>query len=154
MATIKFNITNNDPVTRKRMKYNNTEIRFQYGAPIEISGAISLHEINDSPAVPAGSDSRSKKAVESYSDYFTLLDKFIDTVSLLYAVKNANDEWVLQSDGVTPVVNPVLSMAQYFEQYIINTLPGVAGGDQLWEISEGICKQMINVRKANGEFPA
>lgn len=154
MATIKFNVTANDPLTGKKVKYTNTEIRFQYGAPIEIMGAISLHETNDDPAVPPRTDSRSKKSVESYSDYFTTRDKFIDTVTMLYAKQIADLSWVLESDGVTPITNPVLRLDQYFEQYIINSLPGVAGGDRLWEVSEGICKQMMNVRKANGEFPA
>lgn len=152
MATIKFNVSANDPLTGKKMKYTNLEIRFQHGVPIEFIGNISLHEINDDPAIPAGSDSRSKRAVESYTENFAIGTRNIDSVTKHYAV-NVGGNW-FREDLITPIVNPVISLAFHFEQKTINSFPGVANADPLWELAEGLCKEMVNIRQINGELPA
>lgn len=144
MATVKFNI-GNDPVTGKKMKYTNVEVRFQYGEPIEFIGSISLHEVNDDPALPAGTDSRSKKAVESYMENFQTRGLFIDSVSKLYVAG--------LTDGNGDPIPNAIALGLYLEQKAINTFPGVAGADPLWQGIEGVCKEMVAIRQANGELP-
>lgn len=151
MATIKFNISN-DAVTGKKMKYTNQEVRMQYGIPIEFIGTISLHEVNNDPAIPAGTDERSKRTVSSYTENFSLVNKHIDSVTKLYAY-DVNGTW-MSADLVTPVPNAVVSLSEFFETKAINTFPQVAGADPLWSLIEGLCKEMIGIRKTNGEFPA
>lgn len=145
MATVRFNV-GIDPLTGKRQKYTNVEVRFQYGAPIEFIGSMSFHEVNDDPAVNVGTTERQKRATQPYMENYSTLDKFIDSVSKLYVTG-------LTDQNGDPIPNAV-RLDVYLETKAINSFPGVAGADQLWKGLEGVCKEMIAVRQANGELPA
>lgn len=145
MATIRFNV-GTDPISGKRIKYTNDEIRIKGGMPIEFIGKITFHELNDNPAVPTGQTRNEKRVVEEYTENFSTVNKFIDSVTKLYVpglVDGNND----------PIPNAI-ALGEYLESKVINTFPGVAGGDQAWKFDEGRCKEMIAIRKANGELPA
>lgn len=155
MATIKFNV-GTDPVTGKKQKYTSVEVRFQYGVPIEFIGSMSFHENNDTPAVPGGTTERQKKSVESYMENYpgAILGKSLDqqwmnSVSKLY-LPGPND--LTDPENPVPYPNAVL-MSDYFQNKLINTFPNTGGGDALWKGIEGICKEMIAIRQANGELP-
>lgn len=155
MATIRFNI-GTDPVTGKKEKYTSTDVRFQYGVPIEFIGSMSFHEVNDDPAVPGGTTARQKKAVESYMENYpgAILGKsfdqqWIDSVTKLY-LPGPDD--LTDPENPVPYPNAVL-MSDYFQNKVLSTYPGVGGGKMLWEAIEGLCKEMIAIRQANGELP-
>lgn len=141
---IKFNISTADPVTGKKMKYTSTDIRIQYGTPIEFIGAISFHEANDDPAIPSGSTGQAKKVVEAYMESYSTHGRMINSVTRLY-VSSLTD-----SVGA-PIANHV-TLSSYLALKAYNSYPSTAGSDPIWKGMEGICKEMIAVRKANGEF--
>lgn len=148
MGTIRFNV-GTDPLTGKKQKYTNVEIRFQYGAPIEFIGSMSFHEVNDDPASSIGTTERQKKAVESYMDNYSTVGRFIDSVTKLY-LPGLQD----LTDPQNPVPYPnAMLLTDYLELKAVNTFPSTAGGDALWKAMEGVCREMIAIRKANGELP-
>jgi len=141
---IKFTVTASDPVTNKRVKYTSRDIIFKNGLLTDFAGVISLHENDDSPAIPAANDSRSRKAVESYTDVYTLTGKFINSVTKLYVVG--------LTDGNGNAIPNAVSLESYFSLKAWNTFPSTGASDPLWKGLEGACKEMIAIRKANGEF--
>ena len=51
-------------------------------------------------------------------------------------------------------VNPnAITLAEYFRTKAINTFPGVANADPLRDVAEGILRQVILIKQANGEMP-
>lgn len=155
MANIKFNV-GNDPVTGKKQKYTSVEVKFQYGVPIEFIGSMSLHEVNDDSAVPAGSLANQKRAVESRMENYPgailgkpLDQQYMDSVTRLYLL-GPND--LTDPENPVPYPNAIL-MSDYFQNKVLSTYPGVGGGKMLWEAIEGLCKEMIAIRQANGELP-
>lgn len=162
MATIKFTV-GTDPLTGKKQKYTNNEVRIRNGIPIEFNGTMSFHELNDDQATPPGSSERQKKSVESYTENFAINSitptknpdglLHIDSVTKQYVEMIDGGGYVLQSDMVTPPANPVMSLADYFALKALNSFPGTAGSDPLWGGIEGLCKEMIAIRQANGSLP-
>jgi hypothetical protein len=142
MAQITFNV-GNDTLTGKRIKYTNNEVRIKNGIPIEFNGVISYHEVNDNPAIPDGNTERQKKVVQSIVDFFQTNGLFIDSTTKLY---------VPEFDGNSVATVGAVSLGSYLENKAANSFPGVAGSDPFWEVIKGLCKEMIDVRKVNGEF--
>lgn len=136
-SQIRFNVTTADPVTGKRIKYTNVEVRFQYGQPIEFIGSISFHETNDDPATPSGNTVQAKRVVESYMEDFSTNGKFIDPATKLYVAQDAVG---------------AVALGSYLANKAYNSFPGTVGGDGFVKGIEGLCKELFVVRKANGEF--
>ncbi|MCE2934691.1 MAG: hypothetical protein LW845_01570, partial [Flammeovirgaceae bacterium] len=50
--------------------------------------------------------------------------------------------------------NPnAITLKEYFRTRTINDFPGVSGGDPARDFAEGLLRQMILIRQANGELP-
>lgn len=137
-AQIKFKI-GTDAATGKVIKYTHMETRFKDGAPIELIGKISFHEVanENNDAVPVNATALAKKAVESFTENYSCVNRYIDTTTKLY----------LNAENVGAVL-----LTDYLRDKAINSYPATANGDPLSKLVEGICKEVINIRKANGEF--
>lgn len=124
---VKYKVTNADPVTGKKMLVYLTAAPLRGdGAPSHINYLVKLKEVNESTdAIPAATDERSVKAVASYEDRFEITDRKISSTTLLYLPDSTVD------------VNAI-SMRTFFATKIINTFPGVQGGDQAWKFAEGL----------------
>lgn len=135
---LKFKI-GTDAATGKVIKYTHIETRFQNGSPIELIGKISFHEVanENNDALPVNATALAKKAVESFTENYSCVGRYIDTTTKLYL--NAED------------VGAVL-LTDYLRDKAVNSYPSTAGADPLSKLVEGICKEVINIRKANGEF--
>jgi hypothetical protein len=142
MAQIRFNV-GNDLLTGKKIKYTSLDITLKNGFPTNFTGLLTYHEVNDDPAVTIGSTERQKKATSSTYENYQVSGKFIDSTSKLY---------VSQFDGNGVPTVGAISLESYFENKAINTFSSVAGGNPLSTLVEGLCKEMIDIRKLNGEF--
>lgn len=140
----RFNVTTTDPVTGKKIKYTNQEVRFRNGNPIEFIGTISFHESNDNNATPSGSTAIAIRATQSYTDIYSTAGRFINSVTRVYV------DGVVDANG-DPIPNAV-SLESYLGLKAYNSFPQTAGSDAVWKGLEGICKELFLVRKANGEF--
>lgn len=134
---VSFRVTNADPVTGKRIVYTSLQVTFTNGAPTEFVGLLSYRESNDSPALPNGTTLAQKRAVESYSESYTCANKYINGSTLVYV-----------SDSDPNAVR----LDEWLRTRTVGSLPGTGGGDILSGFIQGLCKQMILIRKANGEF--
>lgn len=142
MAEVKFKITNNDPVTGKRM------IAYLTGAPLGVGGypshvsyLIRLKENDENTdAVPPNNTDRTKKAYQSYEEKFHINGQKIKLSTKIYLPEETQDP-------------EAITLSEYFATKIISTLPGVGGGDQAWKFAEGILREVILIKQANGEMP-
>lgn len=147
MAIIKFNVVANDPVTGKKVKFKLTFLGInEEGSITAIAGILSFHEANDDNAIPVNATIQAKRVVESYEIIYQVADKIIDSVTKLYlpSLVDGNND---------PIPNAV-PLSTYLSTKVINSYPGVGGGDQAWKFYEGVAKEIIAVRQANGELPS
>ncbi|MFN7465250.1 MAG: hypothetical protein ACK53T_01410 [Planctomycetota bacterium] len=142
MAQVKFKVTNNDPVTGKRMILELTAAPIgRDGYPLFVQYLVTLKETNETTdAIPNGTTQRARKAVESYEETFMINQRKISSTTRLY----------LSDDTVDP---NAITLAFYFESKILNTFPGVGNGDCLDDLARGILREVILIRQANGELP-
>jgi hypothetical protein len=136
MANIKFNI-GVDASTGKRLKYEHRNIDVVDGQPTKLIGVISFHEQNDAEAIPANSSIIAKRSIESYRDDYVTVGRLINPTTKLY---------------VSPGTPGAVSMEVYLQDKAINSFPNVANADPFWDLIEGVCKEIIDIRKANNEF--
>lgn len=142
MAQVKFKVTNNDPLTGKRMiaELTNASIG-RLGYPLFIQYLITIKETDEiTNALPNGTTERAKKAVESYEETFYINERKISAINRLYLADNTDDP-------------NAISLAEYFETKILNTFPGVGGGDRFDILIRGLLREVISIKQANGELP-
>lgn len=138
MAQIKFNI-GIDALTGKRLKYANNKVEIRDGQPLEFKGRISFHEAgNDADAIPLNQTQSAKRAIETIDDYYNTNGRLINTTTKLY---------------VAPGTIGAVSLEIYLQDKALNSYPGVANADPFWKVIEGVCKEVIAIRQANGELP-
>lgn len=136
MANIKFNI-GTDSSTGKKLKYEHKKIDITDGQPVNLVGVISFHEQNDAEAISANSSFIAKRSIESYRDEYVTVGRLINPNTKLY---------------VSPGTPGAVSMEVYLQDKAINSFPNVANADPFWDLIEGVCKEVIDIRKANGKF--
>lgn len=139
---VKFKVTNSDPVTGKRMIVflTNAPIGAE-GYPLQIQYLVKLKEADETTdAAPADGSIRAKRAVETYEESFFITDRKINSTTLLY----------LPDDTTDP---NAITLKEYFRTKVISSFPGVGGGDPFRDIGEGLLRQMVAIRQANGEMP-
>ena len=140
MAQVKVNITNNDPVTGKKIKAQLTNMPFGFGGfPKIVQYLEVLKEVDDTTdAIPSGNTEREKKAVMQSEQTFVIDKRTIHKTTKVYvAVDDPN----------------AITLEEHFATKVINTLPGVGNADQSWKFVEGVLKEVIAIRQANGELP-
>jgi hypothetical protein len=139
---VRFKVTNSDPVTGKRM------IVFLTGAPIGAQGypvqiiyMVRLRESDEvTPAAPANNTERAKRAVQEYEEIFYINERKIDSTTLLY----------LPDDTTNP---NAITLADFFRTKSLNSFPGVSGNAPVRDFAEGLLRQMVLIKRANGDFP-
>ncbi len=139
---VRFRISNNDPVSGKRIIAFLTNAPLgRDGTPLFIQYLVTLKEVDEvTDAIPSGTTKRAKRAVESYEETFVIDDRKIHGTTLLYLPENTT--------------NPnAITLKEYFRTRTINDFPGVSGGDPARDFAEGLLRQMILIRQANGELP-
>lgn len=142
MAQVKVKITNTDPVTGKKMIALLTGMPFvEYGNPIHVSFLIKFKEVDETTdAAPANGTLNAQRAVTQAEYTFPIGTRKISSTTKLYLPDDTQD------------VNAIM-LQDYFSTKVINTYPGVGGGDQTWKFAEGVLKEVIAVMQANGELP-
>jgi len=139
---VKYKVTNNDPVTGKRMLVYLTGAPLKgNGAPDHVTYLVKLKEADDSSdAIPINSTERAIKAVSSYEERFEINDRKISSVTRLYLPRNTQDP-------------NAITLQDYFATKVISSFPGTNGGDQAWKFAEGILREVVLIKQANGEMP-
>lgn len=145
---VKFKVTNTDPVTGKRVIAFLQDVRFGAdGYPTEVRYIVTLKEVNETTdAIPLDNTERAKRAVESYEEVFYIAanpnfnQRKIHNTTLLYLPDNTVDP-------------NAITLQEYFRTKAINTFPGVANADPLRDVAEGILRQVILIKQANGQMP-
>jgi hypothetical protein len=141
MAQIKRKVTDLDPTTGKKIIAFLTNAPIgEKGNPIFINYLLKYKEADESTD-PTGNDDllRSIYTVREYR--FEINQRKISSSTLLY----------LLDDTVDP---NAISLEDYFANKAINTFPGVNNGDAAWKYAEGILRQVILIKQANGELPS
>ncbi len=140
MPEIKRKVTDLDPTTGKKI------IAFLTGAPlggnghpIHITYTLKYRENDESTDATGNNDLlRQIYTVREYR--FAINGRKISSTTLLY----------LPDDTTDPTA---VTMSDFFTTKAINSFPGVANGDQAWKFAEGLLRQMILIKQANGELP-
>jgi len=143
MAEVKFKITNNDPVSGKRMIAYLTSAPLSVGGfPLFVQYLVKLKEVDESTdAIPAGNTDRAKQAVASFeSAQYAINGRKISSITKLYLPDNTVD------------VNAI-TLQDYFANKIVTSFSGVGGSDPLSKLAEGILREVISIQQANGELP-
>lgn len=143
MSKVRFKITNADLVTGKRMiaELTNAPIG-RMGHPLFVQYLVTFKEVDESTdAVPANGTGWAKRAVSPYEETFMINERKISSVSKLY----------LPDDTTDP---NAITLADYFKSKILNTFPGVAGGDSLDVLARGILREVVAIQQVNGELPS
>lgn len=139
---IKRKITDSDPVTGKKMIAYLTLIMVDgRGVPLNVSYKVKYKEANETTdAVPPTNYVTTGKAYQPFDEFYTIGKRKISSTTLLY----------LQDDTVDP---NAITLEDYFATKTILSYPGVSNGDQFWKVAEGVLRQIILIRQANGEYP-
>lgn len=142
MAQVQCNVSSNDPVTGKKIKAQLTGAPIGFGGyPSHVTYKLIFKETDDNTdAIPSGPTEREKKAVSSYEETFQIDTRLISSTTKLYLPYDSQD------------VNKI-SLQDYFANKVINTYSGVGGGDASWKFAEGLLKEVVAIKQANGELP-
>jgi hypothetical protein len=142
MSQVKHRITTNDPATGKRLIAELLVAPFgRFGYPLFVQYLVTVKETDEvTEATPPNQTDRGKRLVQAYEERFEINDRKIHSSTLLYLPDNTT--------------NPnAITLAEYFRTHALNTFSGVNGDDQLDILARGILREVIQIKKANGELP-
>jgi hypothetical protein len=139
---IKHKICNNDPASGKKLVAYVQAVPFgPAGNPYHVEIVVHAKENDEeTEATPPGTTERDKQRVQPWTELFTISSgRRIDPITKLWDYDGSNQSAV--------------ELDAYFRDKLINTLPGVGGNDPLSKMCEGILREVINIKQANGEWP-
>lgn len=143
MPQVKVKISNAEPNTGKKLIaiLTNAPLR-RFGYPEIVQWQEYIKEVDESTdAVPPNSNERTASLYKQGEEKtFNVNERKISSTTRLYLPEDTVD------------VNAI-TLKDYFATKVINQFPGVAGGDQAWKFAEGILKEVIAIKQANGEMP-
>jgi len=141
MAEVKFKITNNGSISGKKEIAYLTAMPFNgYGSPSFVGFLIRFKETDEiTDAIPADSTLNARRVINVVEYNFQIGLQKISSVTKLYLPDDTVDV-----DAIT--------LQDYFATKVINSFPGVAGGDQAWKFAEGVLKEVVAIMQTNGEL--
>lgn len=145
MATIRVNV-GTDTERNKKVKADfNYMILGDNGQPNKIGYFLRYYELdNNTLSTSSGNNVLQRKLYDIVEDSFSF-DGVIDSGSKVYTSL---------TDETGSIIPGAIDVKTYFENFAINELPGVGNSDPYWKTAQGILKEVISIRQANGELPS
>jgi hypothetical protein len=138
---IKRKICNSDPASGKKMvAYFQSAPLGPDGYPYHIEMVVRLKEADEeTEAAPPGTTERDQQRVSPYTEIFRVDSRMIDPTTKVWDTAGSNPS--------------AIALTQYWADKVLNTFPGTAGSSPLKDLCEGMLREVIEIKHANGEWP-